>query len=274
MTLTMRDRAKAFSGEVIFYEHPSSTTKTPMRFGTFTPSGPIKKVLIWLSGLTCTDENFLTKGGALKAANDLGIALIAPDTSPRGLNLPAEHDSWDFGSGAGFYLDATMAPWKDHYLMESYVTKELIAILKESFGYAKPFALSGHSMGGHGALTLGIKNPDLFSSISAFAPITAPSKVPWGQKAFSQYLGDDEESWQAYDACALVARLGYNRKILVDQGDQDAALKTQLRPDLFMQACKNACVDLNLRFQKGYDHGYFFVSTFMADHLRFHLEAS
>lgn len=271
MMLSVREKTKSFGGPLTFYEHPSTETKTPMRFSVFVPKEPVQKVLIWLSGLTCTDENFMMKAGALKYASEHGLALVAPDTSPRGLELPGEHDRWDFGSGAGFYLDATQLPWKDHYRMESYVVKELPILLDNQLGFKGPYALSGHSMGGHGALTLGLKYPELFSSVSAFAPIVAPSQVPWGQYAFSRYLGEEEGSWSQYDACCLVRERGYRGKILVDQGDADASLETQLRPRLFEDACRDAGVELDMRMQEGYDHGYFFVSTFIEDHLKFHL---
>lgn len=274
MGLSIRSQSKAFGGEVLFYSHNSEATGTEMHFAYFRPKTEIKMALFWLSGLTCTDENFITKACALSFASSHGIALVAPDTSPRGTDLPGEHERWDFGSGAGFFLDARKEPWSKHYRMESYVTKELIALLGGELSLHPPFGLSGHSMGGHGALTLGMKNPDLFRSVSAFAPIVAPSQVPWGQYAFERYLGSDKRLWDSYDACSLAVSTGYKREILIHQGDADAALEKQLRPDLFRQACKKAGLPLKLQMCEGYDHGYFFVSTFMEEHLSFHLRAA
>lgn len=273
MDLELKSRAKAFGGELRFYRHPSKVTGSDMSFGIFFPPREARMVMLFLSGLTCTEENFMIKAHALAMAAEEGVILVTPDTSPRGTDLPGEHESWDVGSGAGFYLDAQRSPWDQHYRMESYVTKELPSLLHQHWQLEPPFALSGHSMGGHGALTLGIKHPELFRSLSAFAPIVAPSQVPWGQKAFRWYLGEDEINWASHDACELVVARGYERSILIDQGDADTALQTQLKPELFQKACQKAGVELNFRLQRGYDHGYFFVSTFINDHLNFHLKA-
>jgi S-formylglutathione hydrolase len=230
--------------------------------------------LLYLAGLTCNEETFMIKAGAQRWAAELGLALIAPDTSPRGAAVPGETESWDFGVGAGFYLDASQAPWATHYRMESYLTAELLPLLTSSLPLdAGRIGLFGHSMGGHGALTLGLRHGDLFKSVSAFAPICAPSQCPWGQKAFTGYLGADPSTWQAHDATALMgARSGapYPGGILIDQGLADKFLAGQLHPHLFEAACTAAGQPLTLRRHAGYDHGYYFIATFMEDHLKHH----
>jgi S-formylglutathione hydrolase len=275
MTIEKVSSWKCFDGTQEVHAHASSETGTRMRFGLFLPpqakNGKVP-VLFWLSGLTCTEDNFITKAGAQRVASELGIAIVAPDTSPRGLGYAGEDDAYDFGTGAGFYVDATEAPWKNGYRMYSYVTKELPALVLANFPLrADRMGIFGHSMGGHGALTIAMKNPDRFRTVSAFAPIVAPMQVPWGQKALAGYLGNDRETWKAYDASALVASRGWKGpKILVDQGGADNFLKEQLRPELFEAACRQAGVALELHLRDGYDHSYYFISTFIANHLRHH----
>ena len=266
-----------FGGAVSIHEHFSSACDATMRFAVYVPpqasGGPVP-VLYYLAGLTSTEETFMTKGGAQRVASEHGLMLVAPDTSPRGLGLPGEDDDWDFGSGAGFYLDATDEPWSRHYKMDSYVTHELPAVVAEHFPASGARGVFGHSMGGHGALTLALKNPDLYASVSAFAPISAPMRAPWGEKAFSGYLGPDTGSWREYDASELVRKSPFpdGRTILVDQGTADQFLEEQLYPDVLEEACLEAGQPLTLRWHEGYDHGYYFISTFMKDHLRHHAE--
>jgi S-formylglutathione hydrolase len=266
---------KNFSGTTRFWEHDSKVTKTKMKFSTFTPEGDIKGALIWLSGLTCTDENFITKAGAQKYLAEVGMMLICPDTSPRDLNLPGEHESYDFGSGAGFYVNATTPGYADHYRMYDYINQEIYSILQNEFHVKQNIAISGHSMGGHGALVIGLREGDKYKSISAFSPITNPMKVPWGAKAFTGYLGEDQSKWLAYDACELVqAGRSHSKMILIDQGTADDFLIKQLTPEDFHQACtKNGKQELNLRMQHGYDHSYYFIATFIEEHVRFHAKS-
>jgi len=265
---------RAFGGSNEVWSHTSEACRCAMRFGIYLPPQAAHRtvpVLYFLSGLTCTHENFMTKAGAQRVAAELGIALVMPDTSPRGLNLPGEDDSYDFGSGAGFYLNATQAPWAGHYNMYDYVVTELPALIKANFPVDDTrVAISGHSMGGHGALTVALKNPDRFRSVSAFSPIVAPTRCPWGVKAFTGYLGEDRADWQQYDATELVQKTRLRGEILIDQGAADEFLDAQLKPQLFEAACRAAGQPLRLRMQPGYDHGYFFVASFIEDHLRFH----
>ncbi len=269
---------RCFGGVQGVYRHDSTETGTPMRFSVYRPpaasAGPVP-VLWYLSGLTCTEENFTVKAGAQRYAAEHGLMLVAPDTSPRGAGIDGEDDAYDFGSGAGFYVDATEAPWSKHYRMYSYVTGELPALVFEHFpGDAARQGITGHSMGGHGALTLALKNPDTYRSVSAFAPICAPSRCPWGEKALGGYLGTDRDAWQAHDANALVA--GGARvpgTILVDQGEADDFLERELNPALFASTCQAAGQALNLRMQPGYDHSYYFIASFIGDHVAFHAEA-
>jgi S-formylglutathione hydrolase len=247
-----------------------------MRFAVFVPpqaaSGP-RPVLYFLSGLTCTEENFTTKAGAQRRAAQLGLVLVMPDTSPRGTDLPGEHESWDFGSGAGFYVDATEEPWSLNYRMYSYVTRELPALVAESFPVeASQAGLFGHSMGGHGALVAALRNPGAWRSVSAFAPIVAPMHCPWGQKALSAYLGPDQARWRAYDSCALIEDGHRVPAILVDQGMEDPFVDQQLQPGRLEAACRDAGIPLTLRRQAGYDHSYYFISSFVEDHLDWHAE--
>jgi S-formylglutathione hydrolase len=225
-------------------------------------------VLYFLSGLTCTEENVAAKGGAQRFASEAGLAFVAPDTSPRGLDLPGEHDDWDFGSGAGFYVDSTEAPWSGHYRMYEYVTEELPRLLRATQPIDTDRAsITGHSMGGHGALVVGLRNPDRYASISAFAPIVSPTRCPWGERALSTYLGSDREAWAEYDASRLVARMTHPHEILIDQGTADGFLVEQLKPEFFESACGENGQSLELRMQEGYDHSYFFIASFMADHV-------
>jgi S-formylglutathione hydrolase len=264
-----------FGGVQAVFRHPSAETKTPMRFSIYLPpqEGP-RPVLWWLSGLTCTEENFTAKAGAQRYAAELGMILVAPDTSPRGEGVPDDSDgAYDFGLGAGFYVDATQAPWSAHYRMYSYVTRELPELVAREFPVDMGRqAISGHSMGGHGALTLGLRHPDRYRSISAFSPIVAPSRVPWGQKALGGYLGGDERTWLAHDAVALIKGGARASALLVDVGTNDPFLDKELKPELLEAACAEAGVPLTLRRQEGYDHSYYFVSTFIGDHLRWHAE--
>jgi S-formylglutathione hydrolase len=246
-----------------------------MRFGVFLPpqaaSGRVP-VLYWLSGLTCTEENFIVKAGAQRVAAALGLAIVVPDTSPRGLGIPGEGDSYDFGLGAGFYLDATEAPWSHGYRMYSYVTKELAAEVAAKFPVdTDRVGIFGHSMGGHGALTIALKNPRQYKSVSAFAPIASPMRCPWGMKALRGYLGADRASWRQYDATALTEDRGWTGPpIMVDQGTKDQFLESQLKPELLRDACQRGGVSLDLRLHEGYDHSYFFIASLIEDHLRFH----
>lgn len=275
MTVTTISRNKSCGGIQGTYSHESRETGCVMRFGVFLPpqaeAGAVP-VLFWLSGLTCTEENFIVKAGAQRVAAELGLALVAPDTSPRGLKIPGEDESYDFGSGAGFYVDATEAPWSRGYRMYSYITQELFALVAATFPVdAARVGIFGHSMGGHGALTIALKNPDRYKSVSAFAPICSPLHCPWGEKALSGYLGADRAPWREYDATALIEDRGWTGPaILVDQGTGDQFLDSQLKPELLAKACGEAGVALDLRMQQGYDHSYFFIATFIEDHLRFH----
>jgi S-formylglutathione hydrolase len=265
-----------YGGRVGFYRHASATTGCAMRFGVFAPghaSGRLP-VLYYLAGLTCSEETFLIKAGAQRLAAELGVILVAPDTSPRDVPLPGDRDSWDFGVAAGFYVDATVAPWSAHYRMETYVTEELPALVAANFPVdTARTGIFGHSMGGHGALTLALRHPDRYRSVSAFAPISAPTRCPWGEKAFTGYLGPDRAAWEEHDATALVRRYGsarWPRPILVDQGLADPFLERELQPGLLEAACREAGVALTLRRHPGYDHGYFFISSLIDDHLRHH----
>lgn len=274
---TVRSEQRAFGGTLGFYEHASEACGGPMRFGAYLPPGATAAkpapALYFLAGLTCTEETFLIKAGALRLASELGLALVACDTSPRAARYPGDDASWDFGVAAGFYLDATQAPWSATYRMKTYVTRELRACVEARLPIAQDRrGLFGHSMGGHGALTLGLSLPEEYASISAFAPIVAPSQVPWGRKAFAGYLGEDRAAWAAHDACELVKRGAHPRSILVDVGLADKFLERELKPELFEAACKEAGQPLTLRRHEGYDHSYWFISTFIDDHLRHHAE--
>jgi S-formylglutathione hydrolase len=261
-------------GELRYCRHHSGATNTPMTFSVFTPEGPGPfPVLLWLSGLTCTEDNFTTKAGAYPSAAAHGMIVVVPDTSPRGDSV-ANDPSYDLGQGAGFYLDATQSPWKPHFQMETYIMRDLIPLIRANFP-ADPVKIGvcGHSMGGHGALTLALRHPDTFRSVSAFAPIVSPMNCPWGQKAFTAYLGSDRATWRGHDACELLregASHGYYDDILVDQGLADQFLTEQLKPELLEQACRETGQKLTLRLQHGYDHSYFFMASFIADHMDWH----
>ncbi|MEZ4292104.1 MAG: S-formylglutathione hydrolase [Myxococcota bacterium] len=251
--------------------HQSEATGTPMQVSIFLPPAAEHErvpVLWFLSGLTCTEENFTVKAGAQRYAAEAGLAIVAPDTSPRGLDLPGEHDDWDFGSGAGFYVDATEAPWKDHYRMHRYVVDELPALVAGTQPIDTTRAsICGHSMGGHGALVIGLRHPERYASISAFAPIVSPTRCPWGEKAFGRYLGANRSRWAEWDASRLVEDRPHPYEILIDQGTADGFLETQLKPELFEEACGKSGQSLRLRRQEGYDHSYFFIATLVGDHV-------
>ncbi|MDM0058628.1 S-formylglutathione hydrolase [Variovorax fucosicus] len=271
---------RCFGGVQRFLEHESREIGLPMRFSVFLPpQAAVGKVpaVMFLAGLTCNEETFMVKAGAQRLAAELGIALVAPDTSPRGANAPGEADSWDFGVAAGFYLDATEAPWAKHWRMESYLIKELLPLLGAQFSIdLHQLGLSGHSMGGHGALTLALRHPGLFKSLSALAPICAPTQCPWGVKAFTGYLGADSGRWIEHDATVLMQHqpvAPYPAGILIDQGLGDKFLAEQLHPHLFEAACKAIGQPLTLRRHEGYDHGYYFIQSFVADHLAHHAAA-
>mgnify|MGYP003635173530 FL=1 len=260
-------------GPLRYLKHDSAVTGTPMTLSVFTPpgEGPFP-VVIWLSGLTCTEDNFTTKAGAYGKAAELGLIVVAPDTSPRGEGV-ADDEAYDLGQGAGFYLDATQAPWADHYRMETYITRELVDLIDATFPTTKARSVMGHSMGGHGALTLALRHPELFQSVSAFAPIASPTRCPWGEKAFTAYLGEDRAAWAEHDASLLLeggAASGVYDDILIDQGDADPFLSEQLKPELLEEAAREAGQKLTLRRQPGYDHSYFFMASFIDDHLAFH----
>lgn len=279
--LTEVSSAKSFGGLQKVYSHESTELKCKMNFAVFIPpvvlssdSNVKRPVLYWLSGLTCTEQNFITKSGYQRYAAENNLVVVAPDTSPRGYTpIAGDDDSWDFGTGAGFYVDAVTDGWKDHYRMYSYVTKELISLVESELSYVAPGkrSISGHSMGGHGALITSLKNPSLFTSVSAFAPINNPTAVPWGKKAFTGYLGPDEESWKDWDATCLLGKYnGPDLHLLVDQGTADPFLTVQLDGKNFIEAASKAKVPLVYRLQDGYDHSYYFISTFIEEHIKHH----
>ena len=265
----------SFGGVQGVYTHESEVVSGSMEFSVYVPPqakrGP-RPVLYYLSGLTCTQDNVTTKSGFQKYASEQGLTVVCPDTSPRGSDFPGEHENYDFGSGAGFYLDATASPWSSSYRMYSYIVEELPQIIAANFQVETGRSgIFGHSMGGHGALVIGFRNPDKYQSISAFAPIVAPMQVPWGQKAFTNYLGGDPETWRQYDAIELI-KSGFKAsgEILIDQGTADPFLNEQLRPELFEAVCQNAGQPVRIRRQEAYDHSYFFISSFMQDHIEHH----
>jgi len=265
-----------FGGTQEVWQHPSSTLGCQMRFGVYLPpqaaQGPCP-VLYWLSGLTCNEQNFITKAGAQRYAAEHGLVLVAPDTSPRGDEVPDQEGAWDLGLGAGFYLNATREPWSKHYRMHDYVVDELPALVDAHFPTTTARAISGHSMGGHGALVIALRNPGCYRSVSAFSPIVAPSRVPWGQQAFDAYLGEDQETWKRWDACELLRDAKERLPLLVDQGDADEFLQRELRPELLRDACAAADHPLTLRMQPGYDHSYYFIASFIGDHIAHHAAA-
>ena len=266
---------KCFNGRQLRYSHPSRVLGCDMTFSIFLPpqaeQGKVP-VVYWLSGLTCTDENFVAKAGAQRYAAELGLAVVAPDTSPRGEGVPDDPDgAWDFGLGAGFYVNATREPWRKHYRMYDYIVDELPALINREFPVDGSRAgISGHSMGGHGALTIALKNPGRFKSATAFSPICSPLNCPWGEKALGNYLGPEREAWREYDTTALLACASERLPVLVDQGDADNFLEEQLKTPLLEQACAAADYPMTIRMQEGYDHSYFFIASFIGDHLAFH----
>lgn len=268
-----------FGGEHRRYRHTSASLECDMEFAVFLPPSAVGSspkpapVLYWLSGLTCTDQNFMQKAGAQKLAAKLGLAIVCPDTSPRGLNLPGEDDSYDFGTGAGFYINATQQPWAPHYRMFDYVVKELPQLVESELPVTDQRSVSGHSMGGHGALICALKNPGDYQSVSAFAPIANPTECPWGQKAFSGYLGEDRSTWEQWDATLLIPTARERLPLLVDQGTADEFLETQLNPEALADICEKFHHHINLRMHRGYDHSYFFIASFIDDHLKHHAEA-
>jgi S-formylglutathione hydrolase len=274
MSIELISEHGCFGGVQGFYRMQSAACGGPMRFAVYQPpqarAGRVP-VLTWLAGLTCSEETATIKAGAQRVAAELGLMLLMPDTSPRDTGIEGATGDWEFGEAAGFYLDATQAPWSSRFRMETHVVHELAAAVAEHFP-ADPgrAGIFGHSMGGHGALVLALRHPDLYRSVSAFAPIVAPSQVPWGQKAFSRYLGDHHRAWAEHDACELVRRRPFGGTILVDQGLDDKFLATQLQPERFEAACAEAGQGLNLRRHPGYDHGYYFIASFIEDHLRHH----
>ena len=276
MALKLNSQYACFGGTVQFYSHFSEVCNSAMKFSVYIPpqaqSEPVP-VLYFLSGLTCTEENFMTKAGAQQFAAKYGVMLVAPDTSPRTTGTVGEEDDWDLGTGAGFYVDATEMPWRSHYNMYSYVVNELPQLIVENFSVkGDRQGIFGHSMGGHGALVCALRNGDRYRSVSAFAPIVAPMQCPWGKKAFSHYLGHDSDLWKPYDASELIQINPFPASILIDQGTADTFLEKQLMPQVFEQACDRAAQSLNLRMQEGYDHSYYFISTFIEDHIRHHAE--
>ena len=277
MTIENVSWNKSFGGWHKQYTHHSSVLNCDMRFAIFLPpqiaQGAKVPVLYWLSGLTCTDENFMQKAGAQRLAAELGIAIVTPDTSPRGEGIPDDPEgAYDFGLGAGFYVNATQAPWNRHYQMYDYVVNELPALIEEHFPVNDKRAISGHSMGGHGALMIALRNPSRYSSVSAFSPISNPMNCPWGEKALTGYLGEDQTSWLQYDSTELLKQNQQPIPALVDQGDQDGFLEEQLKPATLAEAAQSVDYPLELRMQEGYDHSYYFIASFIDDHLRFHAQ--
>jgi len=265
-----------FGGTQEVWQHRAETLGCDMRVGVYLPpqvaQGAKLPVLYWLSGLTCNEQNFITKAGAQRYAAEHGVILVTPDTSPRGDEV-ADAEGYDLGKGAGFYVNATQPPWAQHYRMYDYIVEELPRLIEAQFPASEARGISGHSMGGHGALVIGLRNPSRYRSISAFSPIVAPSQVPWGEKAFSNYLGDDRESWQDYDATALIANACARTPLLVDQGSADEFLEIQLRPQLLKAAAEAAGHPLELRLQPGYDHSYYFIASFIGEHIAWHAKA-
>ncbi len=278
MSLQQLSSQKVFGGHQVRYQHESAVLNCTMQFAVYLPPqvelGQPLPVLYWLSGLTCTDENFMQKAGALKVAAELGLVIVAPDTSPRGAGVPDDPEgAWDFGLGAGFYVNATQAPWAEHYQMYDYVTAELPALIEKNLPVSDKRSISGHSMGGHGALIAALREPERYQSVSAFAPICQPTQCPWGEKALSNYLGSLRETWVEWDASALMAQATQHRPMLIDQGDADNFLVEQLKPAALEDAAARAQYPLTLRMQPGYDHSYYFIASFIDEHLRFHAQA-
>ncbi len=270
------ERHASFGGRQEVWKHASTTLGCDMKFGIYLPPAAVQgqrcPVLYWLSGLTCNEQNFITKANAQEHAARLGFIVVAPDTSPRGPGVPND-EGYDLGEGAGFYLNATQAPWAQHYRMQDYVAQELPALIEQHFPANDQRGIFGHSMGGHGALVTALRHPGRYRSVSTFAPVVAPSQVPWGSKAFTAYLGEDRDAWKAWDAVELIATAQERLPLLVDQGEADEFLTKQLRPELLQQACDAAGHPLTLRRHAGYDHSYYFIASFMADHFAHHAKA-
>ena len=278
MSLQQLSSQKVFGGQHVRYEHQSAVLNCSMQFAVYLPPqvelGKPLPVLYWLSGLTCTDENFMQKAGALKVAAELGLIIVAPDTSPRGSGVPDDPEgAGDFGLGAGFYINATQAPWSEHYHMYDYVTNELPALIEKHLPVSDKRSISGHSMGGHGALICALREPQRYQSVSAFSPISQPTQCPWGEKAFSNYLGTQRETWGEWDASLLMAKATQHVPMLVDQGEADNFLVEQLKLAALQEAAEHASYSLTLRVQSGYDHSYYFIASFIDEHLRFHAQA-
>ena len=274
-SLRLKSEYRCFDGKLGYYSHYSNSCDCEMNFAVYLPPQAKTKalpILYYLSGLTCTEENFTVKAGAQRYAAELGIIIVAPDTSPRNTGTPGEDETWDLGSGAGFYVDATKQPWQKHYQMYSYITQELPQLIVNNFPVKENRqSIFGHSMGGHGALICALKNPQQYLSVSAFAPISAPMNCPWGDKLFTAYLGEDRTNWEQYDASQLVTKTQLNSTILIDQGTEDTFYQQkQLLPEIFEAACQKAGQKLNLRWQQGYDHSYFTISSFIKDHMEHH----
>ncbi len=273
MQIRQTKEIKTFDGFTRYFEHDSLVTKTKMNFSTFSPKGKVESAIIWLSGLTCTEENFITKAGAQNYLKDSNTMIVCPDTSPRGLDLAGEHESYDFGSGAGFYLNATTDEYEDHYRMYDYIKDEIVSILKEHFN-VKKISIMGHSMGGHGALILGLREKDLFESVSAFSPIVNPIKAPWGVKAFKGYLGEEMIGAEQYDATELIkSGLKRDDTLLIDQGSNDEFFEEHLLTENIVKASNDHGQVLSVKYRDGYDHSYFYISTFIGEHIRFHLQS-
>ena len=274
--LELISRNKMFNGQQERYRHASSVNHCDMTFSIYLPPQVLQgyrvPVLYWLSGLTCTDENFTQKSGAQRCAAQWGIALVMPDTSPRGDNV-ADDEGYDLGKGAGFYVNATQAPWAEHYRMYDYIVEELPALIEANFPVTAQRSIFGHSMGGHGALQIALKNPERYAAVSAFAPIVNPSATPWGQKAFAAYLGDNPTAWQAYDSTALVQTALKKLPILIDQGDADQFYPKELQPETFVNAARGNGFNVQFKQREGYDHSYFFIASFIDSHIEFHAEA-
>ena len=275
MTIERIEHRACFGGWQDVYRHHSDVLGCDMNFAVYLPPQAATQklpVLYWLSGLTCTEQNFITKAGAQRYAAEHGVIIVAPDTSPRGDDV-ADAEGYGLGKGAGFYVNATQAPWSRHYRMYDYVVAELPALVEANFPVSDARAISGHSMGGHGALVIALKNPGRYRSVSAFSPIVAPSQVPWGEKAFTAYLGEDRAAWKSYDATALIAEASERLPLLVNQGDADEFLANQLKPELLQAACAEAGHPLQLRLQPGYDHSYYFIESFIGEHIAHHAAA-
>lgn len=269
------EHRKCFGGWQDVYQHESKTLNCTLNFGIFLPELSESKklpVLYWLSGLTCNEQNFITKAGAQRYASEHGIILVIPDTSPRGEGVPND-DAYDLGIGAGFYLNATQSPWDKNFKMYDYIVKELPELIEANFPASDKKSIFGHSMGGHGALTIALKNPGSYKSVSAFSPIVAPTQVPWGEKAFKAYLGDNRETWKSYDTVELIKSATERLPLLVDQGLNDEFLETQLKPDLLKKVCEDKNHPLTLNLREGYDHSYYFIASFVGEHIAHHAKA-